>query len=302
MRLNLIAVFLLVLIAGTCVNAADTTLLVKGHWGKEVNQIGIRLPAPGVMPVAPFECLGGYDIDEKGNLWLTDSVNRMLKRYKNKDWFYLMTSFEKMGDISSYNQRLYVVTRNPDGVAVINPENGKVEQQLRIDFRNPGRLKVFAPAVIGVEEPGVGLWICRNGKADLHPATALEAVGDSKTLYGMQYNFDTESRTIISAELAEQPQEPETIALFEAGSNIVYSKMAGLLNNRPMFMVVTASNPGVLSFYTLDEQQPTKKVELPIFEAPFLTSNWKLCSDGNLYGFEGTASEGFKIHRYNGKM
>lgn len=303
MRLHLIAVLLLVLFAGTGVHGAEINLLVKSNWGKEVNQIGIRFPSPGVMPVAPYECLGGYDVDDKGNLWLTDSINRMIKRYKDKDWFYLMTSFEKMGDISFFNQRLYVVTRNPDGVAVINPENGKVEQQLRIDFRNPARIKVFEPTVIGVEEPGVGLWICRNGKADLHPATALEAVGDSKTLYGLQYNLDAESRTIISAELAEQPQEPETIALFEAGANIVYSKMAGLLNNRPMFMVVTTSNPGVLSFYTLDEQQqPTKQVDLPIFEAPFLASNWKLCSDGHLYGFEGIASEGFKIHRYDGKM
>ncbi|EKD83591.1 MAG: hypothetical protein ACD_39C00580G0001, partial [uncultured bacterium] len=159
MRLHLIAVFFLVLFAGTCVHAADISLLVKGQWGKEVNQIGIRFPSPGVMPLAPYECLGGYDVDDKGNLWLTDSVNRMIKCYKSKDWSYLMTSFEKMGDISCFNQRLYVVTRAPDGVAIINPESGKVEQQLRIDFKNPGRIKVFEPTVIGVEEPGVGLWI-----------------------------------------------------------------------------------------------------------------------------------------------
>lgn len=212
-----------------------------------------------------------------------------------------MTSFDKMGDISCFNERIYVVTRAPDGVAIINPESGKVERQLHIDFKNPGRLKVFEPALLCVEEPGVGLWISRDGKAELHPAATLEAAGDGKTIYGLQYNFEAESRSIVSAELSAQHQEPETLALFEAGENIVYSKMAGLLSGRPAFLVVTQAKPQIMNLYILDQQQQTvKKAELPILEAPFLTSNWKLCSDNNFYGFEGTASAGFRIMRYDG--
>ncbi len=302
MRMFLIVTAVMLLSAVTAVQGADVSLVVKGQWGKETNQLGIRFPSPNVMPVAPYQCVGGYDVDESGRLWLTDSVNRMLKNYKNKEWSYIMTSFDKMVDITCFEKKLYVVTRAPDGVAVINPESGKVEQQLRIDFSNPGRIKVFAAGVIGVEEPGVGLWIIRDGKAELHPAASLEAVGDIKTVYGLQYNFEAGSRTIVSAELAAQPQEPETIALFEAGDNIVYSKMVGLIGQQPAFMVVTQSRPEVFMLYSLNQQQPQKRAELPIFEAPFLTSSWKLCSDGRFYGFEGTASGGFRILRYDGKM
>ncbi len=303
MRMSLIMTFVILFISGTITQGAEVSLFVKGEWGKEVNQLGIRFPSPGVMPVAPYQCVGGYDVDDSGRLWLTDSVNRMLKSVKNKEWSYIMTSFDRMGDIACFENKLFVVTRAPDGIAVINPESGKVEQQLRIDFNNPGRIRIFAAGIIGVEEPGVGLWIVRNGKAELHPAVSLEAVGDNKTLYGLQYNFEASSRTIVSAELAEQPQEPETIALFEAGDNIVFSKMAGLLNQRPAFMVVTQSKPAFLSLYSLDQQQqPQKRAELPVLEAPFLTSNWKICSDGRLYGFEGTATGGFRILRYDGRM
>ena len=303
MRLYLLVITVLILFAGSSVYASNTSVLAQGKWGKEVDQIGIRFPSPGVMPLAPYECLGGYDVDTDGNLWISDSVNHMIKSCKDNKWSYMMTNFDRMGDIAFFNKRLYVVTRAPDGVAIISVENGKVEQQLRIDFKNPGRIKVFEPNVIGVEEPGVGLWLCRNGAAELHPAAALEAVGDKKTLYGLQYNFSTESRSIICAELAELHQEPETLTLFEAGENIVYSKMAGMLNNLPMFVVSTQSKPDILSFYALDANlQPVKKAELPIFDAPFLASNWKLCSDGKLYGFEGHAAEGFKVYRYDGKL
>ncbi|KAF1079653.1 MAG: hypothetical protein GQF41_3968 [Candidatus Rifleibacterium amylolyticum] len=303
MRVFLIMTAILLMVAANAVQAADISLVVQGQWGKETNQIGIRFPSPGVMPVAPYQCIGGYDVDESGRFWLTDSVNRMLKSWKNKEWSYVMTSFDRMGDIACFEKRLYVVTRAPDGVAVINPESGKVEQQLRISFNNPGRIRIFTAGIIGVEEPGVGLWLVRNGKAELHPAISLEAVSDGKTIYGLQYNFEEGSRTIVSAELAEQPQEPETVTLFEAGDSIVFSKMAGLINQRPAFMVVTKSKPAFLSLYSLDQQQqPKKHAELPVLEAPFLTSSWKLCSDGRFYGFEGTATGGFKILRYDGKM
>ncbi|MBU1106887.1 MAG: hypothetical protein KKB51_09495 [Candidatus Riflebacteria bacterium] len=303
MRSYLLVILGMILFAGNAVHGDNTSVLVKGQWGKAGDQIGIRFPSPGVMPLAPYECLGGYDVDADGNLWITDSINHMIKRYKDKKWSYLMTSFDKTGDISFFNHRLYIVTRAPDGVAIINTENGKVEQQLRIDFKNPGRIKVFEPDLIGVEEPGVGLWICRKGVAELHPAAALEAAGSNKSLYGLQYNLEAESRSIIKAEFAEQHQEPETLALFEAGESIVYCKIVGMLKDQPMFMIVTQSKPGIMIFYALDAAlQSVKKAELPIFDAPFLTSNWKLCSDGRLYGFEGHAKDGFKVHRYDGKL
>lgn len=278
--------------------AQNTTLLFSGRWGKEVNQLGIRFPAPGVMPVAPYECVGGFDATEDGSIWFADSVNGMLKCYSNKNWSYIMLNFGKLGELAWAGKKIYVVTRNPDGIAVVSPEKGKVERHIRIDFKSPGRLKVINDKLILIEEQGTGLLVCRNDKAELHPAGSLEAASAENRIYGVQYNFETESRTIIGAEISEEVQEPETIGLFEAGETIIFSKLAGVIGNRPVLMVITKSSPDTVSFLKLgDNAAVEKKVTLPVLDAPFLTTSWKLCSDGQLYGFSGTASEGFRLFR-----
>lgn len=302
MRFYLALILMLNLMIPVLAQADNIEVVVSGRWGDNTDQIGIRFPSPGVMPVAPYQCLGGFDVDNDGTLWVTDSVNRMLKRYHKREWSQVLLNIDKMGDISCYKGRLYIVTRSPDGVAIVDPDNGKIERQLRIGFNNPGRIKVFAEDLVGVEEPGVGLWLCRAGQASLHPASSLEAVGDTSAIYGLQYDLDPASRTIVKAELATQPQEPETIALFEAGDNIVYSKTAGLLGDRPVFIFVTQARSQFINIYLLTDGQMHKRAELPVFDAPFLPTAWKLCSDGKFYGFAGNAREGFKLYRYAGRL
>ena len=140
--------------------------------------------------------------------------------------------------------------------------------------------------------------VCRNDQTNLHPAEALEAVADEKRIYGVQFNLEADSRSLIAAEMAEEVQEPENIGLYEPGEPIVFIKTAGLHAGRPVLMVITKSQPATVSFIKMgDNAEAQKTVELPVFEAPFLTASWKLCSDGNLYGFSGSATEGFKLFR-----
>ena len=278
--------------------AKGGSLLFKGTWGKEVNQLGIVFPSPGVLPVAPYQCIGGYDIDADGGFWFSDSVNAMLKCYKNASWSYIMLNFGKLGDIACFNKKIYLLTREPDGIAVVNPEKGKVEQHFKIKLQNPARIKIFSEEIFLIEEQGIGLLVWKKGSASLHPATALEAAASSSRLFGIQYDFAADSRSIIAAEIADEVQEPEMLGLYEAGEQILFSKTAGTHGSQPVIMLVTRSGPGEIHFIKLGENASVKKrISLPIFDGPYLTASWKLCSDGKLYGFQGSANEGFKIYR-----
>lgn len=276
---------------------ADQSLLCQGRWGSEVNELGINFPSPGVMPIAPYACIGGFDVDNSGAIWFSDSINNKIKCYKNKKWSYIMANYGKMGDLACYGKKIFVVTRQPDGVAVINPENGKVERHWRLAFKNPGRLKIFNENLIAVEESGSGLWISKNDKPYLHPAAALEAIGHGNRIFGLQFNFAADSRTIISAELADEIQEPDVFTVYEPADKIVFSKTAGMKGDKPVIMIVTSLKPQILQFITLSNEGPTGTIELNLLEGPFLPSSWKICSDGNIYGFAGDAKEGFKFFK-----
>jgi len=299
---NLIGHFLLVTIIFLfCAqsSAASQTLLFEGRWGKEVNQLGVVMPSPGVLPVAPYMSIGGFDVTPDGAVWFSDSVNSMLKCYKDKKWSYIMLNFGKLGDLAFFNKRIYVITRDPDGIAVIDPEKGKTERHIKFTFKNPGRLKIFDDNTLAVEEAGAGILIKRKEQIYQHPATALEAVGTINRLYGVQYNFEDDSRAIISAEFTDEMQEPELISLYEAEEKIVFSKTAGIKNEKPVIMIIKASQPNILSFIQIDtEREKPVQIDLPLFDAPFLQpSAWKLCSDGNIYGFSGDAEKGFKFYK-----
>ncbi len=275
---------------------AAETVLFKGKWGKETNQLGIVLPAPGVMPLAPYQCIGGFDVDNSGAVWFSDSVNNMLKCYKDRNWSYILVNFGRMGDLQIFNGKIHVVTREPDGVAVIDPDTGKVVRQIRIDFKNPGRIKVFSENTVAVEESGSGIWICRSDKVYQHPATALEAAGDSNSIFGLQYSFVDDSRMVIRAELADEVQEPDVFAVYEAGEKIIFSKTAGSKNGNPVIMTVVNSAPKTLKLIAYSAaNQIGGTIELPVLDGPFLHGSWKICSDGNIYGFAGDANNGFSF-------
>lgn len=304
MRNSLQKLMQIVLIAGIVILLANSaqasqTMLFEGRWGKEVNQLGVVLPSPGVLPVAPYMCIGGFDVSPDGAVWFSDSVNRMLKCYKDKKWSYIMLNFARLGDLAIYNNKIFVITREPDGVAVIDPEKGKTEKHIKLELKNPGRLKVFDENTLAIEEAGAGVLIKRKEMIYQHPALALEAAGTINRLFGVQYNLEDDSRTIIGAEFAEEIQEPEVIALYEAEEKIIFSKTAGVKSEKPVIMVIKASQPTVLNFILIDtaKEKPVQ-IDLPIFDSPPLQpSGWKLCSNGEIYGFSADAEKGFKFFK-----
>jgi len=298
-NLSVLILFIITFFTSNFAAEASQTMLFEGRWGKEVNQLGVILPSPGVLPVAPYQCVGGFDVGPDGSVWFSDSVNRMLKCYKDKKWSYIMLNFARLGDLSGFNKKIYVITREPDGVAVINPENGKTEKQIKLEFKDPGRLKIFDENTIAVEEAGTGVLIKRKEQIYHHPAAALEAAGTVNRLYGLQFDLEENSRTVISAEFADEIQEPEVLTLYEAEEKIVFSKTAGIINDRPVIMVIKASQPTVLSFVQINPMmEKAAQIDLPVFDAPVLNpSAWKLCSDGNIYGFSAHAENGFKFYK-----
>ncbi len=289
------------LIAFSNAVTADSSVVIRGKWGKEVDQLGIVYPNPGVMPTAPYMCIGGFDKDKSGRFWFTDSINRMLKCYDRKKWSYIMMNAEKLGDIICYENLLYVITRSPDGVTIVDPESGKILETIKLPFANPGRLRVFTKDIIAVEEPGKGLWLKHGDKVYMHPAVALEAVSDGKHLYGVQYSFEAESRSIIAAEISQELQEPDVLTVYDAGEEIIFSKLAGMVKQTLVLSIIKRSKPETISFIGFEKKIEKKAtIDLKILEGPFLpTTSWKLCSDNSIYGFYGTASEGFRLYKSN---
>ncbi len=294
---SFLIILVMMLIAGNAW-AKGSSLLFKGTWGKEVNQLGIVLPSPGVLPVAMYQSIGGYDVDTEGGFWFSDSVNGMLKCYKDAGWSYIMLSYGKLGDIACFNKKIYVLTREPDGIAVIDPEKGKVEQHFKIALQNPGRIKIVSPHLFLIEEREAGLLIWKKGTANLHPATALEAAAAANRIFGVQFDFIADLRSVIAAEIADEVQEPEMFGLYEAGEPVIFIKTAGTHGLQPVIMFVTRSSPGEIHFVKLGENaSPQKRISLPVLDGPYLTASWKLCSDGRLYGLHGSATDGFKVYR-----
>ncbi len=252
------------------------------------------------MPIAPYMCIGGFDVDDSGKIWLSDSVNRKIKSFHNKQWRYAMVSSEKIGEVDIHKNKLYIISLNPNGYLIFDCESEKVENLIRVPFKTPGRILCLNENLLLIEEiSGGGIWIIENGKAQKHPAVALEACATGDAVYGLQQNFDSEARSIIRAPLAKTLQEPDVIANLEAepGNRFIFSKMAGMIKNNPVTMSINGNTPMQLDFNRLNNSEGTfSKISLPLLEGPYLLSSWKLCSNGEFYGFYGTASEGYKIY------
>lgn len=281
-------------------DASDKTLVAQGRWGKEVNQLGIKFISPGILPIAPFMCIGGYDVDHDGKVWIADSVNRQIKSFHDRTWRYAMVNCDLLGDMDSFSDKLYVVCKNPDGFLIFDKIKEKVEKLVKVPFKTPGRIVCIRKGLIAIEELAGGVWLIEGEKIFKHPATALEACGRNAEIYGLQKNFDSDTRTIIKAELSKEVQEPEIVTSLdlEPETRLVFSKMAGMVGDKPLVMSISNTSSDVLDFRKIDLTQKTfQKISLPIMDGPYLLTSWKLCSNGELYGFAGNASEGFKIFR-----
>jgi hypothetical protein len=282
-------------------SANSGELVVKGNWGNEVNQLGIRFPSKNVMPIAAGMCIGGFEVEDSGKVWFTDSVNHKIKSFFNKKWHYYMVNSEYLGEVDLYKNKLYIISQNPDGYIIFDTRKEKIEKLVKVPFKTPGKIKCLASNLVLIEDiSSGGIWVIENEKAYRHPAVALEAAGQNRKIYGLQMNFDSEARTIIAASLEKQLQEPEVVANISPRENsrFIFSKMAGLIKNDPVVICIDANSPDSITFSRLNQQTGSfSQLSLPVLDGPHLISSWKLCSDGQIYGFKGTASEGFKLFR-----
>ncbi|MGM0599492.1 MAG: hypothetical protein ACQETH_06700 [Candidatus Rifleibacteriota bacterium] len=294
--LILLAFFLIISIS--IVSAQNFETLFSGKWGSENNELGISFPARGVLPIAPYMCIGGFDVDPDGRVWFSDSVNRKIKSWKNKQWRYAMVSCEKMGDLDWHAGKLYVISRKPDGFIIFDTKSEKVEKIVKVPFQNPLRIVCLNKDLVLIEEQSGGIWVVKNEQATKHHATSLEACGISNLAYGMQLDLISQNRQIIKAELSEKMQEPEMVTglEFEPDTRVVFSKMAGMVNENPVAMIIKANAASKMEFLCFNNAKRTfSSISLPVLPAPYLLSSWKLCSDGKLYGFKGDAKKGFKV-------
>lgn len=288
----LIIIFTFAFISAT-VCAADSQIIVKGDWGKKSDQLGISLLAPGVMPTAPFMGIGGYDVSPDGRLFVADSVNRQIKSFQGREWRETMVNAQALGEVCFFKNKLYLISKNPDGVIVFDTAGEKIEKQIKVPFKSPGRIACLDRDLIVVEELAGGIWLIKGDKATMHPAIALQACGNQNAVFGLQKDLLGENFQIIKAEISKEAQEPEVISLIENENRTVFARLAGLIDNDPVIITVSENDPANLKFSLIGAEN--KSISLPALDGPYLISSWKLCSDGSLYGFSGHASEGFKI-------
>ena len=290
-------------LAFTAVYAAeDQSIILSGNWGNKPNEIGISYPSKGVLPTAPFMCLGGFIVSESGDIWISDSINQKIKLFTQGKVKELALSYQGLGELFLHETKLYVTTYKPNGIAVINSKNLKEENHLPINFVTPGRIFITQNQKILVEEVGKGVWITEKGKTQKHPAAALEAIGVQNTIFGTEFNFEKDSRSLIKATLEPQKDEPQMHHLIrtETGGNIIFGKIAGVHQNQPVFAYITEKNPNIYQLVKTDEQGNEERKELPISDSPYFLLPFKIGTDGSIYVFSAHPSNGWKIKKNRG--
>ena len=269
--------------------------IVQGKWGKKTNELGIKFLSPGILPTMPFMSPGGYDVDNEGKIWLADSVNRQIKSFINREWRETMVNSEALGEVHFHQGKLYVISRNPNGFLIFDCEKEKIEKLVKVNFKSPGRIVCLRPNLVVIEEIGGGIWIVEGEKSFVHPAVALQAIGDGRFVYGLQKDILSNDLHLIRVEVSKEPQEPEIAGTYENERRTVYARLVSLPGKTPILSVIDEDDPANYRFINFD-QAKNKTLKLPVLDGPYLLSSWKLCSDGLFYGFFGNASEGFKIY------
>ncbi|HNV71128.1 MAG TPA: hypothetical protein PKO06_15605 [Candidatus Ozemobacteraceae bacterium] len=273
------------------------TVLLQGTWGSAPHQLGLRLQAPGELPAAPYMGPGGFRLTPDGALWVSDSVNRCLKRLaKGSPPLLLPVEAERLGDLEVQGHAVSVVTRDPHGIMVFDSESRRRTAWIPFSAKSPGRLLGCGEDRLILEDPADGPWLIENGKVRPHPAKAIEPAGTEARLFGTLYDFDDTSRKIIVAGWKEEESEPELFSLYKSGGRrIVFSRLLNTMGSSPLLTVVTASDPQKLELIGFDEKgNPTRAGFLPILSGPYLATPWVRTPDGLYIGFSGTP-EGFRI-------
>jgi len=294
--------FLLVFLVPACAFAAlpDCPVVREIPWGSATSQLGIIFQDREQLPEGPFMGPGGFRVDAEGGIWISDSVQKSVKRFApNGGVHEYSVKAAKLGDLSLLGTEFAVITGSPDGIAFIDRTTGS--ETRRIDTRGllRGRLNVIDKdhIVVGGNEGGVFLYMGKTWEN--HPAPALEPVGTSDTLFGTLYEFDAKSRVIIRAAWTGEASDPEVFARYKVSGTdeIVFSRLLGMVGGFPSFMLVTRAEPKVYRIVRFDaDGKAVSELQVPIFPGCPLPSPWIQGEDGVLYAAEAD-EKAFRIRR-----
>ncbi len=273
--------------------AAEMKVITEGKWGKKSDQLGINMIEPGILPTGPFMGPGGFDVETSGKIWISDSVNHQIKSWFNREWRETMVNCNALGEVCLAGSKLYVVTRDPNGFIIFNTTAEKIEKQVKVDFKSPGRIASLRSNLIAIEELSGGVWLIEDEKPAFHPAIAMQACGNGTHVFGLQKDLLSENQQIVRAELSKEVQEPEVVGVLESENRVVYARLATLLDDDPVIMITSETEPQTLQFVRVSVNGESR-VKLPLIDGPYMISPWKICSDGKIYTLGGNA-EGFKI-------
>jgi hypothetical protein len=274
---------------------------LEGRWGTGPADLGIRLPAPDALPHAPFMGPGGFRVDRQGRLWVTDSVQGLLKRRApaQPTWDQWPPPGQGLADLDLTDSLGAVAMKHPAALYVfdlVNPASGTLWKGA---WKSPGRIRLLHDSLAAVEETSGGIWLVTPTACVRHPTDGLEPIGHDAKLFGTIFDFEESARSIIVASATLEPSEPDLLALLRLeGRKIVFSRLLACANESPLLSIVVADDPGHYALYRVNDAGTCRPAGvLPVFPGPYLASSWTLASDGWFYGFAGDLN-GFQIWRY----
>jgi hypothetical protein len=279
-------------------------VIFRGTWGSGLDQIGMRLAAPDMLPQAPFMGPGGFRLDPDGTLWLSDSVQGCVKGFsitspKAPPRIFLCP-FARLGDLAVTSDAIFVVAMEPRGIHILDKTTGHVRKHIPIPLVNPGRIMITDSGGIIIEDPDGGPWLVGTEGAARHPAGALESVGNADVLFGTLYDFEAESRKIIKAGLHGPGDEPDLFTIFRRrGGRIAFSRLVGMVDGNPVLAVLTASAPQTMEMVGFDENgREARQARLPVSGSIFLPSQWIIGPKSMILAFSADLT-GFTVTRYD---
>ncbi|RCK78559.1 MAG: hypothetical protein OZSIB_1281 [Candidatus Ozemobacter sibiricus] len=273
-------------------------VVLQGTWGSAPEQLGLRPPSPGVMPDAPFQGPGGFRVDAAGAVWITDSVNRAVKVFREGRVDLFPVAAGGLGDLDLTGDLVAVVTRDPEGLVMLRQQDGAELRRIPLPCRSPGRLQAVDEQRFLLHDLGGGLWWVRGEMVATHPVAAMEPVGTAERLYGIVYDFDQSSRKIIWTGWKDEETDSELFALLRVPEQrIVFTRLLGLQDQTPWALVVTADTPGVYrAFHFGPDGKIAREARLPVLTGTWLPAWWVAGPLPVVYGFRSDA-QGFTIIR-----
>lgn len=301
MKVILRAFLLLFLIpACACAELPGCPVVREISWGDGMGQLGIIFQDRGQLPEGPFMGPGGFRVDADGSIWISDSVQKSVKRFaRNGGILKYSVKAAKLGDLFLLGPEFAVITGSPDGIAFIDRTTGSETRRIDTKGLMNGRLNVIDKAhiVVGGNEGGVFLYMGKTWEK--HPAPALEPVGTSEALFGTLYEFDETSRVIIRAAWTGEASDPEVFARYKipASDQVVFSRLLDISGGFPVFMLVTRAEPAAYRIVRFDaDGKAVSELQVPIFPGCPLPSPWIQGEDGILYAAEAD-EKAFRVRR-----